>query len=220
MFNEITSLRSTVNILTSNPATASPSPTTNALISPQFDMSMVQQINPAFQPASPISPVSQHSTYQPMFVQGSSNSPLPNTNQNPYQIGRVVRPQISQSMQPLPRLEESPRLTPHQAITPGPSPQLTSLETSSSSSSSGLRPKRKKRRKSVQLSDDGSSSSSLSDSTASRPRKRSSHHDTRCYTIQVSFPLFFDMKVRYSASRPTLPACHAKSCLFHDEHRV
>lgn len=193
MFNEIVSLRSTVNVLTSNPPVASPSLSTNTLISPQFNMSpsTTQQISPYFQPASPISPVSQHSTYQPIFVQGSSNSPLPGANQNPYQIGQVVRPQISQPMQPPPpRLEESPRLTvgfPHQAITPDPSPQLTSLETSSPSPSSGLRPKGRKRRKSVQLSDDGSSSSSMSYSTSNRPRKRSSHHDTRCYTIQVSF---------------------------------
>jgi len=221
MFNEITSLRSTVNVLTSNPPAASTSPTTNTLINPQFNMphSMAQQINPHFQPASPISP---HSTYQPIFVQGSSNSPLPN--QNPYQIGQAVRPTIPQPMHPPPaRLEESPRLAvepPHQSITPDPSPQLTSLETSSPSSSSGLRPKVKKRRKSIQSSDDGSSSSSLSDSTTSRPRKRSNHHDTRCYTIQVSFSFFFSTKFRYSASRPTLIARHAQSRLSHDEHRV
>lgn len=191
MFNEITSLRSTVNILTSNPPAAYPSPSTNASISPQFNMSpLVQQINPYFQPASPISPVSQHSTHQPVFVQGSSNSPLPSVNQTTYQdqIGQVVQPQIPQPMHPLPpRLEES-RLAvelPRHAITPDPSPQLTSLETSTPSPSS--HPRGKRRQKSAQPSDDGSSSSSSSDSTTSRPRKRSNHHDTRCYTIQVSF---------------------------------
>lgn len=187
MFNEITSLRSTVNILTTNLPAASSSPLST---SPQFNISpsMAQQINPYFQPASPISPVSQHSTYQPVFVQGSSNSPLPNVNQNPYrnQIGQVVRPQISQSVNPSSsHLEESPHLAvelAHQAITPDPSPQLTSLERSPVS---GSHPKGKRRRISVQSSDDESSSSSSS--TISRPRKRSNHHDTRCYTIQVGF---------------------------------
>ena len=188
MFNEITSLRSTVNILTSNPP---PSPSTNAS-SPQFNMSpfMAQQINPYFQPASPISPVSQHSTYQPIFVQGSSNGSLPSANQNTYQVGQVVRPQISQPNHAPPLcLEESPRLDvqlPHQTIATDSSPQLTSLETSTPSSSSGFKGKR--RRTSVKPSDDGdsSSSSSSSDSAISRTRKRSNHHDTRCYTIQVS----------------------------------
>lgn len=197
MLNEITSLRSTVNILTS----PSPSPPTNAS-SPQFNMSpfMAQQINPYFQPASPISPVSQHSTYQPIFVQGSSNGSLPSANQNTYhQVGQVVRPQISQPNHVPPScLDESPRLDvqlPHQATAPDPSPQLTSLESSTPSSSSGLNLKGKRRRKSVKLSDGGSSSSSSSssDSAISRTRKRSNHHDTRCYTIQVSFFFFFDM---------------------------
>ena len=191
MLNEITSLRSTVNILTSSP---SPPPSTNAS-SPQFNMSpfMAQQINPYFQPASPISPVSQHSTYQPIFVQGSSNGSLPNANQNTYQVGQVVRPQISQpNLAPPPCLEESPRLDvqlPHQATVPDPSPQLTYLETSTPSSSSGWHLKGKRRRKSVKPIDDESSSSgsSSSDSAISRTRKRLSHHDTRCYTIQVSF---------------------------------
>ena len=191
MFNEITSLRSTVNILTSNPP---PSPSTNAS-SPQFNVSpfMTQQINPYFQPASPISPVSQHSTYQPIFVQGSSNGPLPSANQNTYQVGQVVRPQISQpNYVPSSCSEESPRLDvqlPNQAIAPDSSPQLTSLETSTPSSSSGLHLKGKRRRKSAKPSDDGNSSSSpsSSDSAISRTRKRSNHHDTRCYTIQVSF---------------------------------
>jgi hypothetical protein len=190
MLNEITSLRSTVNILTSNP---SPSPPTNAS-SPQFNMSpfMAQQINPYFQPASPISPVSQHSAYQPIFVQGSSNGSLPSANQNTYQVGQVVRPQISQPNHAPPScLEESPRLDvqlPHQTTAPDPSPQLTSLESSTPSSSSGLNLKGKRRRKSVKPSDDGStsSSSSSSDSAISRSRKRLNHHDTRCYTIQVS----------------------------------
>ena len=196
MLNEITSLRSTVNILTSSP---SPSPPTNAS-SPQFNMSpfMAQQISPYFQPASPISPVSQHSIYQPIFVQGSSNGSLPSANQNTYQVGQVVRPQISQpNYAPPSCLEESPRLDvqlPHQAAA-DPSPQLTSLETSTSSSPSGLNLKGKKRRKSVKPSDDGSSSlsSSSSDSARSRTRKRLNHHDTRCYTIQVR--LFFSFNL-------------------------
>lgn len=224
MFNEIASLRSTVNILTSNP---SPSPSTNAS-SPQFNMSpfMAQQINPYFQPASPVSPVSQHSTYQPIFVQGSSNGSLPSANQNAYQVGQVMRPQISQpNHAPSPCLEESPRLDvqlPHQAIAPDLSPQLTSLETSTPSSSSGLQLKRKRRRKSIKSSDDGSSSSSSSssDSAISRTRKRSNHHDTRCYTIQVSFYFLLWHKFGYSVSRPILQACHAKSRSSHDEHRV
>ena len=192
MFNEITSLRSTVNILTSSP---SPSSSTNAS-SPPFNMSpfMAQRINPYFQPASPISPASQHSTYQPIYVQGSSDGSLPSVNQNTYQVGQVVRPQISQPNHAPPCLEESPSLDvqhPHQAIAPDPSPQLTSLESSTPSSSSGLHLEGKRRRKSVKPSDDGSSSSSSSssDSAISRTRKRLNHHDTRCYTIQVS--LFF-----------------------------
>ena len=201
MFNEITSLRSTVNILTSSP---SPSPSTNAS-SPQFNLSpfMAQQVNPYFQPASPISPVSQHSTYQPqaIFVQGSSNGSLPSAN---HQVGQVVRPQVSQpNHAPPPCLEESPRLDVellHQANAPDPSPRLTSLETSTPSSSSGLRLKGKRRRKSVKPSDDGSSSSSSSssDSAISRTRKRSNHHDTRCYTIQVSLSFLLWDKFRYS----------------------
>jgi hypothetical protein len=224
MFNEITSLRSTVNILTSNP---SPSPSTN-VSSPQFNMSpfMAQQINPYFQPASPISPVSQHSTYQPIFVQGSSNGSLPSADQDTCQVGQVARPQIPQTNHvPPPCLEESPRLDVqllHHAIAPDPSPQLTSLEASTPSSSSGLHFKGKKRRKSVKLSDDGSSisSSSSSDSAISRTRKRSNHHDTRCYTIQVSFSFLLWHKFRNSISRPILPACYEKSCSSHNEHRV
>lgn len=182
LFNEIASLRSVV--ARNPPATSS----TNASISPQFIST-----SPYFQPAS-ISPVSQHSTYLPVFVQGSSNGPFPSVDQNTYQNDQAVRPQISQpNHAPLPHLEDSPRLDiqlPHQVISPDPSPQLTSLETSTPSSSSELHSKGKRRRKSVRLSDDGSSSSSsLSDS--SRPRKRSNHHDTRCFTIQVSFLLFF-----------------------------
>jgi hypothetical protein len=209
MLNEITSLRSTVNILTSSP---SPSPSTNAS-GPQFNMSpfTAQQINPYFQPVSPISPVSQHSTYQPIFAQGSSNGSLPSANQNTYQVGQVVRPQVSQpNHTPPPCLEDSPRLDvqlPHQATAPDPSPQLTSLETSTPSSSSGLRLKGKRRRKSVKPSDDGSSSSSSSsssDSAISRTRKRLNHHDTRCYTIQVSFYFLLWYKFRYSVSRPIL----------------
>ena len=205
MLNEITSLRSTVNTLTSSP---SPSPPSNAS-SPQFNMSpfMAQQINPYFQPASPISPVSQHSTYQSIFVQGSSNGSLPSANQNTYQVGQVVRPQISQpNHAPPPCLEESPRLDvqlPHQSTAPDPSPQLTYLEASTPSSSSGLNLKGKRRRKSAKQSDDGSSSanSSSSESVVSRTRKRLNHHDTRCYTIQVSFS-FLCHKLRYSVSRP------------------
>lgn len=204
MLNEITSLRSTVNILTS----PSPSPPTNAS-SPQFNMSpfMAQQINPYFQPASPISPVSQHSTYQPIFVQGSSNGSLPSANQNTYQVGQVVRPQISQpNHAPPPCLEKSPRLDvqlPHQAAAPDPSPQLTSLDSSTPSSSSGLNLKGKKRRKSVKPSDDGSSSSSSSSSGSaiSRSRKRLNHHDTRCYTIQVSLSFLLLHIFGYSVSR-------------------
>lgn len=173
MFNEIISLRST---LASNPPATS--------LNPQFNIST----SPHFQPASPVSPVSQHSTYLPVFAQGSSNAPLPNAN---YPIDQVVRPQISHpNYAPSPRLEESS----HQVITPDPSPQLTSLETSTPSSSSGLHPKGKRRRKSVRLSDDGNSSSSSS-SDSSQPRKRSNHHDTRCYTIQVSFSFIFWHKV-------------------------
>ena len=213
MFNEITFLRSTVNTLTTNPP-ASPSPTANASIN-QFNMSpsMAQHINPYFQPVSPISPVSQHSPYQPAFAQDSSNSPLPSANQHPYQIGQVVRPQISQSMHPPPpRLEESPRLAvelPQQAITPDPSPQLASLETLTSSSSCGSYPKAKKRRKSVQLSDDGSTSSSSSDSTTSRPRKRSNHHDTKCYTIQVSVSFLLGTSSDIQCRFPFPPFQHA-----------
>lgn len=200
MFNEITSLRSTVNV---------------PLIS-QFDTST----SPYLQPASPVSPVSQHSTYQPVFVQGSSNGGV---NQNTYQIDQLVQPQTSQlNHTSPPHLKDSPRLDiqlPRQAITPDPSPQLTSLETSTPSSSSGSHHKEKRRRKSNRLSDDGSISSSSS-SDSSRPRKRSNHHDTRCYTIQVRFLLFFGIKLRCSVLHPILPACHAKSCFSHDEHRV
>ena len=207
MFNEITSLRSAVNTLTSSPSS---SPPTNAS-SPQFNMSpfMAQQINPYFQPASPISPVSQHSTYQPIFVQGSSNGSLPSANQNTYQVGQVVRPQMSQLNHAPPCLEESPRLDvqlPHQATSPDPSPQLTSLETSTPSSSSGLHLKGKRRRKSVKPIDDESSSSnsSSSDSAISRNPKRSNHHDTRCYTIQVSSSFLLQHMFRYSVFPPVL----------------
>ena len=191
MLNELTTLRTTVNTM-NNPTVNT---TNTGLVTPQYSLSpaLSQQTTGNAQLTSPISPVPQP-TYpppQPMFVEGSSSNPLPAPSQGNY----YRDPPLPVSPPPLLYTEHTfqvslaPPPLAH-SLTPDPSPQMANAETSDwGSTSRSSRPgKRKKRRSPVHSSEDeGSSSSSSSSASSSRPRKRKSHHDSRCYTIHVSF---------------------------------
>ncbi|CAA7259645.1 unnamed protein product [Cyclocybe aegerita] len=188
MSNELSLLRATMNALRS-------SGNTPGLATPQYNLSpaLSQRATPNLQNlASPISPVSQSASQaQPMFIQGSSTNPLPpppsvfQSEPTTNNIQPAPQPYIETTFQvnlsPLP-----------QAMTPGPSPHLTNTDASERPSASPApRPsKRKKKRRSVHSSDDEGTSSGSSSSTSNhQPRKRVSHHDTRCYTIQHAMRL-------------------------------
>ncbi|KAF8974179.1 hypothetical protein BDZ97DRAFT_1647498 [Flammula alnicola] len=190
MDNEITMLRSKLDTL-SNP----PPPDNSFQPTPQFTPSptLMQQMNINAQPVSPISPVSQPSTFQqPMFIQGSSNNPLSVSGTSYHRqvntMYSVPQPVISQpQVQDTSDVVLQPGL---QSITPDPSPHLAFVETSRPSpSSTGKSTKRKKKRSHSFSSDDRSSSSGSSSSASGRPRKRTSHHDTKCYTIHHAMRL-------------------------------
>lgn len=183
LYTEITTLRSKLDTL------ANPPPPTNTFIhsTHQFAPSttFVQHTNGNTKMASPISPASQSSSsQQPMFIQGSSRGSFSGTHADTVYSG--VQPNVSYSQFQVDISQPASTQPTLQPITPDPSPHLTFVETSRSPSSSSRPSKRQRRRSQTQSSDDGNASSSSSSSVANRTRKRRSHHDTRCYTINVS----------------------------------
>ncbi|PPQ77347.1 hypothetical protein CVT25_010929 [Psilocybe cyanescens] len=168
------------------------------LLTPQDTMSpaTTQQTNSNTGSTSPISPGSQLSQYTgPAFVQGSSSTPLSDTNTSALSPNSdPVNPTQTFSQSSPSHVTTQSGLVPAtepttQAITPNLSPHLTDAETLRPPPRSTARSAiRKKKRKSYD-SDDGSSCSSSSSSPVSRPRKRKSHHDTTCYTIHHAIRL-------------------------------
>ena len=163
-------------------------PTPN-LPTPQFTPAV------AFMPqmgiTSPISPVSQTqpSPYQqPMFVQGSSNDGQVSSNSR-YTRMDSPYPAPSSITQATPQIpQQAFNDLGLQSITPDPSPHLSFTEASRASPLPSSKPsKRHRRRRShSRSSENGSDTASSASSVPSRPRKRISHHDTKCYTIGVS----------------------------------
>jgi hypothetical protein len=178
MSNELTSLRATFNSFRNSSAI-------DTLRTPNFVASPVlqPQSNARVQPGSSMSPLPQSFT-QPMFIQGSSSL----ASIQPHQ--RSASPLVSSPFVPSPAVEavaESISQPIVQSITPDPSPHLSFVETSRTSPTSSGRPtKRKHKRMPSISSSEGNSSSSSSSSVSDRQRKRTNHHDTRCYTIHVS----------------------------------
>lgn len=179
MSNELASLRATFNSLRDSSVTdmrivASP------VLQPQSAAAAA-----AIQQGSSMSPSPQPPFTRPMFIQGSSSL----ASIQPHQ--RSVSPLVSSPFAPSPTVEamdESISQPVVQYITPDPSPHLSFVETSRTSPASSGRPvKRKHKRVSSISSSDGNSSSSSSNSVSDCRRKRSNHHDTRCYTIHVSY---------------------------------
>ncbi|KAF5388452.1 hypothetical protein D9615_000536 [Tricholomella constricta] len=166
MRQEITTLQSTVSA-------NSKSPSSSGLLTPQHNMSPPIAIQRPPQPASPISPISQPSSYTyPSFVQGSSSQAFPGhtSYSGHFQI----------SPQPEPIVVE----TPAPSVTPSPSPQLTFVQPSQLHHDLPTSPgNRRKRQTSDLSSDDDGDSSDSSASNSGRPLKRISHHDKRCLTI-------------------------------------
>lgn len=141
---------------------------------------------------SPISPVSQTqpSPYQqPMFVQGSSNDGQASSSNRYTRVDSTYAAPQPSTAQPMPQIPQQAFTEPgFQSITPDPSPHLSFTEASRASPVPSSKPSKRHRRRRSQSrsSDDSSSSASSGSSGPSRPRKRISHHDTRCYTINVS----------------------------------
>ncbi|KDR83877.1 hypothetical protein GALMADRAFT_236338 [Galerina marginata CBS 339.88] len=213
MANELAMLRETVNTLNSQP------PATHGLLTPQYSMSptLSQQTSADTPLTSPVSPFCQPqpSYTQPMFIQGSSNQPFPLANSTVnYHIQANPIQTVAQPLSVHPPVEVTPQgpIEPVvQAITPNPSPQLASVESSrrpARTSSSG--PQKRKKKKTSYVSEDGNSSS-CSDSTSkpSRPKKRTSHHDTRCYTIHHAVRLHI-LEMMDVDSDKELPDSHAE----------
>lgn len=170
--------------------TISMPPPPSGLFTPQYNMSpaMTEQRPP--QPSSPISPLTQSAPYsQAMFLQGSSNNPLPGPSHLPqYGNHTAMRQEVPQQHPQTNLLMVQP---PPQSVTPSPSPQLTSVEPLLPPDSEASTPPRtrKKRLNSELSGDEGNSSSS--ESNTGQPMKRVNHHDRRCLTIHVSRPSTF-----------------------------
>ncbi|GLB33954.1 hypothetical protein LshimejAT787_0108380 [Lyophyllum shimeji] len=167
MRQEIMTLRSTIRGTTKTPAST-------GLLTPQHNMSPPLAVQRPPQPASPISPVSQPSSYTyPAFVQGSSTQP--------FQRHQSYDGDYQMSCQSEPAVIE----TPAPSVTPSPSPQLTFVQPSQLHHGVSPLPVKRKKRHTSDLSsdDDDSNSSDSSASNKGRPLKRASHHDKRCLTI-------------------------------------
>ncbi|KAG5653037.1 hypothetical protein H0H81_002659 [Sphagnurus paluster] len=193
MRQEITSLRSTLN-------TNTKSAPVSGLLTPQYNMSPPLATQRPPQPASPISPVSQPSSYPyPAFVQGSSSQPIHSHQvyEAPYQM----------SPQPETTIIE----TPAPSATPSPSPRLTIVQPSQlhHAPTASPVPNRRKRQTSDLSSDGEGNSSDSSASNNSRPLKRVNHHDKRCLTIQhaIREHILRSMKVE---SDKDLPDSHTE----------
>jgi len=176
MSNELTSLRATFNSFRDSSITD-----TRIVASPVLQ----PQSNASIHPGSSMSPLPQPSFTQPMSRQGSPSL----ASIQPHQ--RSASPLVSSPFAPSPAVQDMPESISQpivQYITPDPSPHLSFVETSRTSPTSSGRPaKRKHKRVSSISSSDGNSSSSSSSSVSDYRRKRTNHHDTRCYTIHVSF---------------------------------
>lgn len=185
--SEIVSLRSKLETLSRSPSIA---PTNLPILQFPPSTAFIPQVDTNRAAISPISPVSQPSPFQqPMFVQGSSSDEL-NTSISYAHADPASSTSPPHISQPHPQGSRGVSESGLQSITPDPSPHLAFSQPSvpSPPSSKDNRPsKRNRRRRSLSQSSDGSDSSSSSSSAIQdRPRKRISHHDTRCYTINVS----------------------------------
>ena len=162
---EITSLRS---LLSTNPLPTSYS---------HHNTSHAMAVQRPAQPASPISPGFQPSSYpQHIFVHGSSNKQIGHQDPCERHIQPSVRPEITITKPSDP------------AVTPAPSPLYTFVEPSQlqpENSTSPVPLNRKKRQTSDLSSEDEYNNSDSSTSDKSRPLKRANHHDKRCLTINV-----------------------------------
>ena len=177
MSNELTSLRATFNSLRNSPVTDTP--VASSVLQPQSNADLQLELS--------MSPLSQPSFTQPMFIQGSSSPASIQSHQ------RSMSPLVSPPFVPSPAAAVeaiAERITQPivQSVTPDPSPHLSFVETSRNSpTSSGKPTKRKYKRTPSISSSDGNSSCGSSSSVSDRRRKRTNHHDTRCYTIHVSY---------------------------------
>ncbi|KAF8913783.1 hypothetical protein CPB84DRAFT_1720486 [Gymnopilus junonius] len=215
MTTEIKALRATVDNLTTKQTpvmTGLPTP-------PQYMVSPVlsQQIASSVISSHSISLAPQASlNTQPMFIQGSSNNPLPNAYSNPsnYSMDTNTVPGLSPQSPPQPQIENSPHLSVEavgMAMTPDPSSHFTSPEPSRRNAASPRRTeKRKKTRRKSYHSEDEDSSASSSSARSSPPRKkRTSHHDTKCYTIHHAMRTHI-LKMMDLETDKQLPDSHAE----------
>jgi len=227
MFDELKTLRSTVNTLNSPSGLEVVSPT------PSHPTTTLNSVHPAT-PVSPMAHPNAYSQPQPMFVQGTSTMPitsnstytLPNppqflsqgTSTNTPFTSTQTSPLLSPSLinrhnvrrtsytQPQPYQEHTFQVSVPPAsynITPDPS-QVA--DTSDQASPRPSRPGKRKKR-TPKPSSDEDESSSLSSSTHIPPRKRKNNHDTRCFTIHVRY--LFCTTCMYDLTKE--PACHATS---------
>ncbi|KJA29931.1 hypothetical protein HYPSUDRAFT_174932 [Hypholoma sublateritium FD-334 SS-4] len=188
LHSEILTLRSKLETV----GTPVEAPTPN-LPTPQFTPAV--SFMPQMGITSPISPVSQTqpSPYQqPMFVQGSSIDGQVYSSTRYTRVDSTYAGPQPSTAQPMPQIPQQAFTEPgFQSITPDPSPHLSFIEASISSPLPSSKPSKRHRRRRSQSrsSDDSSSSASSGSSAPSRPRKRISHHDTRCYTINHAMRL-------------------------------
>lgn len=192
-------MRHEISTLRSN---AMKSPSSSGLLTPQHNLSPALEIHRVPPPASPISPVSQPSSYSyPTFIQGSSNQPY------------SAHQSFDDAFQTPPHQEIMAVETPASSVTPSPSPQLTFVQPSQLHHEFSASPvNRRKRRTAEPSSDEDDSTSDSSISRNGRPSKRSNHHDKRCLTIHVSatlHPIFTPNILRIACHTRTLIARHA-----------
>ncbi|KAG6903491.1 hypothetical protein C0995_005514 [Termitomyces sp. Mi166 len=183
-------------------------PSSSGLLTPQHMMSPSLTIQQSPQLASPISPISQPSSYQyPTFVQGSSNQAF--HDQQVY----------DNRFQPSPHPEPPVLQTPVSAVTPSPSPHLTSVQPNEAPQNLSVLPSHGKKRQSSELSDSDSESGSENSSTSTHRVKRINHHDTRCLTIHHAMRAHILRMMKIDSDKE-LPDSHTEGVILGPEDPV
>lgn len=208
MFEEVKALRSTMNTL-NNPVSSS-----ELVMSPT--LSQPASTRDSVHPATPVSPMAHPVAYsqsQPVFVQGSSTTPItinqmrtlpsppdhfpPGTMYNTQFTATQTSPLLISSVSSHHGVRNAPYTQPQliqehtfQVSVPPtiyaitPDPSPQLVDISDQASSQPSRPGKRTKRCPRLSSDDDESSSSFSSANIP-PRKRRNNHDTRCYTIHV-----------------------------------
>lgn len=176
-------------------------PPSSGLLTPQYSNSPALAVQRP-QLASPVSPVSQPSSYtHPMFVQGSSTQPMHSHATHFDEPNYNTQQQTFE--EPTPAIEPPPS-----SVTPAPSPHFSFVHSSQMHETSAS-PANRRKRASSQLSSDEEDNGDSSDSSVSthgRPAKRRSGHDKRCLTVHVRlFPFYTRILIDFNSACLTRP---------------